>query len=338
MGMSRFCKALHRAGTGVLVVLACLTFAVVAQAKAVLTGSQGCRALIEAPQSASGGVPVAITDDSVAPGGATLTSRAWFFGDGASLSGRSAAGTVNHVYPVPAARMEKTYEIRLLLSYSNGAQCTAGNPILIVNSAQQRGFTRLDLRGSTASTAIAAQAPGCGAFDATMTWIPRFGIERSDFPYPVLQLFGTAVITSNGVTQRDPDNILVFLNSGQVFAVDPKYVNVAALNRIWEARPCTRRIRLVAAQMASGFSFAPADIRSGATKLKCKPATAQAASSCKIDPGKALHVTGAWGNEHVSGKVDLHIHFTKATCRYLGPARSSPMNSPLAHWYKCSKH
>ena len=340
MGTSGVCRAPHHAVTRVLVALACLAVTGFARARAVSPGIQGCRALIQAPQSASGGIPVTITDDSVAPTGATLTSRAWFFGDGVSLSGRSAAGTVDHLYPVPVARMRKTYEIRLLLSYSNGAQCSAGTPILVMNSAQQKGFTRLGLRGSTASTTIAGgQAPGmCGALDATMTWIPRFGIVRSDFPYPVLQLFGTAVITSGGVTQRDPDTILVVLNSRRVIALDPRYVSVAELNRIWTSRPCTLRLRRLAAQMASGFSFAPADIRSGTAKLKCKPATASAAPSCKIDPSKTLHVTGAWGNDAVSGKVDLHIHFAKETCSYLGPARPSPLSVPQARWYKCSRH
>ena len=340
MGMSGFCRVPHPVVTRVLVALACLAVAGFARAGAVSPGVQGCRALIQAPQSASGGIPVTITDDSVAPTGATLTSRAWFFGDGVSLSGRSAAGTVDHLYPVPVARMRKTYEIRLLLSYSNGVQCSASTSILIMNSAQQKGFTRLGLRGSTASTTIAGgQAPGmCGALDATMTWIPRFGIVRSDFPYPVLQLFGTAVITSGGVTQRDPDTILVVLNSRRVFASDPRYVSVAELNRIVTSHPCTLRIRLMAAQMASGFSFAPADIRSGTAKLKCKPATASAAPSCKIDPSKTLHVTGTWGNDAASGKVDLHIHFAKETCSYLGPAKPSPLSAPRARWYKCSRH
>lgn len=340
MGMSRLRRVLHPAVMGALVALACLALAGFARARAASPGPQGCRALIQAPQSAAGGIPVTITDDSVAPTRATLTSRAWFFGDGASLSGRSAADTVDHLYPVPAARMRKTYEIRLLLSYSNGAQCSASTSILIMNSAQQKGFTRLDLRGSTASTIIAGgQAPGgCGVLDANMTWIPRFGIERSDSPNPVLQLFGTAVITSGGVTQREPDNIFVVLDSRLVFALDPRYTSVAQLNRVWETRPCTLMIRRLAAQMASGFSIPSADIRSGSAKLKCKPANASAASSCKIDPSKTLHVTGAWGNDAVSGKVDLHIHFAKETCSYLGPARPSPQNAPRARWYKCSKH
>ena len=82
MGMSGFCRVPHPAVTWVLVALACLAVTGFARAGTVSPGVQGCRALIQAPQSAAGGIPVTITDDSVAPhrGGADLAGvvlRGW---------------------------------------------------------------------------------------------------------------------------------------------------------------------------------------------------------------------------------------------------------------------
>lgn len=337
MGMIDLRKALVAVARISLIALVDLCAAGLMTARAASPSGYQCRAIIAAPQSATAGSMIRITDDSIAPKGATLTSRAWFFGDGVSLSGQNAIAKVAHAYAFPGQRMQKRYEIRLLLSFSNGAQCSTSTPILIVSGARQKGFTRLGLRGSTVTTAVVAAVPGCGVLDATMNWVPRFGIERSDYPYPVLQLFGTAVITSNGITHHEPDNILVVVRYLQVVASDPRYTRIAELNRIWRARSCTVKSRRLAAEMASGFSFAPADIRSGTAKRKCNAGNSSRVSSCKIDPSKTLHVRGTWGSQHLSGKVDLHIHFAKKTCRYLGPANPSPLTAPHASWYKCPK-
>lgn len=305
-------------------------------ATAAASGLSGCRAVIDAPTSASGGSAVVIADRSVAPKGAALTSRAWFFGDGSSLSGESAGATVDHTYPVPASRMTKKYSIRLLLSFSNGAQCSAVAPILIINGAQQKGFTKLDLRGSALTNSVVAPLPNCGLLNATMHWIPRFGIEDpNDFAEPILRLFGTAEITSNGVTQRDPESITISLISQRIVGVVLKYASVAVNNKIWTSPSCTQFAQRLGAEFSTLISHSPIGIRSGGSKLKCTPATATKKASCKIDPSKTLYVTGAWDSAYITTKVDLHVHFSKETCTYLGSAKASPLTPLRARWYKC---
>ena len=305
-------------------------------ATAAASGLSACRAVIDAPTSASGGSAVAIADRSVAPKGAALTSRAWFFGDGASLSGESAGATVDHTYPVPASRMTKKYSIRLLLSFSNGAQCSAVAPILIINGAQQKGFTKLDLRGSTITQTLYAPIPNCGVMDATMHWMPRFGIEEpaNASGAPVLLLFGTAVITSGGLTEREPEEIGVHFTGLPIAGAVLKYANVAYLNKIEEMRPCVK-MQYRAFGMVSVVSYPFAKFKNGNSKLKCMPATATKKASCKIDPSKTLYITGAESTANITDKADLHVYFAKATCAYVGPANASPFTPVRARWYKC---
>jgi len=252
------------------------------------------------------------------------------------MSGKLAGATVDHTYPIPASTMTKEYSIRLLLGYSNGAQCSAVSPILIINGAQQKGFTKLDLHGSTVTNSVVAPLPNCGLLNATMHWIPRFGIEDpNDIAEPILRLFGTAEITSNGVTQRDPEYITVFLISQRIVGVVLKYAGVAVNNKIWTSPSCTQFAQRLGAEFATLISHSPIGIRSGSSKLKCTPATATKKASCKIDPSKTLYVTGAWDSAHITTKVDLHVHFSKETCTYFGPTQSSPLATLRARWYKC---
>lgn len=310
-------------------------FRLSAQAAGVPT----CRAVIVAPSSASGGSPVAILDKTRAPKGAQVTSRAWFFGDGAAASGRSASALVHHTYATPAARMTKRYTIRLLLSYADGARCSASASIEIYNGKQLKGYTKLDLRGSTITVRYIAPVPNCGSFDATMHWQPQFGIERMGSDgLPNFLLFGNAHINSKGTKDSTPLPVAVFFSGPIAVTGSAGEYGMAKEQESARTQSCSKKIELTGFARTAVFMLPPGfvTIKSGATKLKCTPAKTGKPASCKIDPSKTLTVVGSETIDNVVFfKVDLQVHFPKKTCTYVGPAKVSPMALQKPTWYKC---
>ncbi len=302
-------------------------------------GVPSCRALIAAPGSAAGGSAITIVDKSTAPSGARVSSRAWFFGDGSSVAGRSAGAIVQHRYPVPKATMTKRYTIRLILAYSDGARCSATASITVYNGKHSKGYTKLDLRGSTVTIRDIEPVPNCGSFAATMHWQPQFGIERTDPDgLPSFLLFGIARMTSKGSSGSTPLPIAVYLN-GPIAVTGSS--GMYAIEKRHEAdftNSCSKKIEVAGFASVSVFMLPPTlvTIKSGGTKLKCTPAKSGKPASCKIDPSKKLTVVGSQsiGNV-VFYDVNLQIHFPKKTCRYIGPAKVSPLTLQKPTWYKC---
>ena len=331
---------MHRITAALLASTLVLSSPVLVRIAARASGVPSCRAVIAAPRSAEGGTPVAILDKSLAPKGTRVTSRAWFFGDGSAASGRSASALVHHTYATPVAKMTERYTIRLILSYADGARCSASANIEIYNGKHVKGYTKLDLRGSSITVRDIEPVPNCGSFDATMHWHPQFGIERmsADGP-PSFLLFGNARINSKGATESTPLPVAVYLNlsSAVVGAASPAYA-IAKMVASNHTQSCSKKIELTGFARTAVFMLPSGLVtfKNGATKLKCTPANAGKPASCKIDPSKTLTVVGSETIDNVVFfNVDLKIHFPKKTCTYIGPAKPSPTALQQPTWYKC---
>lgn len=328
-------RALYALLSASLVLSSSAIFHVSAGAAGVPT----CRARIAAPGSAKGGSSVAIADKSTGPPGARVTSRAWFFGDGSSAAGRSAGALVHHRYPLPKATMTKRYTIRLLLAYSDGARCSADASILIYNGKHLKGYTKLDLRGSTISIRDIEPVPNCGNFDVTMHWQPQFGVERTYADgLPNFLLFGIARITSKGSNDSTSLPIAVFLAGPIAVTGSAPTYGMEKMHQSDLTRSCSKKIELTGFERGSLLMLPPTlvKIESGGTKLKCTAAKAGKPASCKIDPSKTLTVVGSEAiDNEVFFHVNLKIHFPKKTCAYVGPAKVSPLAVQQAAWYKC---
>ncbi len=316
-----------------------LSSSAIFHASAGAAGVPSCRALIVAPGSATGGSSVAIADKSTGPSGARVTSRAWFFGDGSSAAGRSAGTLVHHRYPMPKATMTKRYTIRLLLAYSDGARCTATASILIYNGKHRKGYTKLDLRGSTITIRDIEPVPNCGSFDATMQWQPQFGVEKTDVHgLPSFMLFGIAHMISKGSRDSTPLPVTVFLDGPIAVTGAAAVYGMEKMHESDLTRACSKKIELTGFAQTSMLMLPPTvvTIKSGATKLKCAPPKAGKPASCKIDPSKTLTVVGSQTIDNVMFyNVNLKIRFPKKTCTYVGPAKASPIAIQQAAWYKC---
>ncbi|MHB8462230.1 MAG: hypothetical protein ACYDA1_06260 [Vulcanimicrobiaceae bacterium] len=306
---------------------------------AIASPAPTCRAIIDAPMTTSGGTPVTFSDKTAVPKGAKLASRAWFFGDGSSVSGLNAGIQVHHTFPTPAPTMTKRYVVRLLLSYSNGAECSTTKAILVLNEQHLKGFTKLDLRGSSLTISDTEPVPNCGQFDATMHWQPGFGIEQIGANgLPIFFLFGTANMKSKGVEESTPLPITIFF-TGPVSAVaSAARYGIAKLNATEHTMSCSKKIEKTGFYQVSLLMLPSSSVvfKSGATKLKCKAATATTKASCAIDPSKALYITGSLSTDNeIIRKLALKIHFPKKTCSYIGPTHLLPTEIERARWYKC---
>ncbi|MDH2909590.1 MAG: hypothetical protein PXZ07_05670 [Candidatus Eremiobacteraeota bacterium] len=330
---------IHRAVAALVASTLVLSSSLLVRIPVRAAGVPNCRAVIAAPSSAAGGSPVSIADKSLAPKGTRLTSRAWFFGDGSAASGKSASALVHHTYPTPAATMTKHYTIRLILSYADGARCSASASIEIYNGKHLKGYTKLDLRGSTITVRDIEPVPNCGSFDATMHWQPQFGIERmGPDGLPNLLLFGTAHIHSKGANDSTPLPVAVFFSGPIAVTGSAGEYGMGKEQESARTQSCSKKIELTGFARTAVFMLPPGLVtfKSGATKLKCTPAKAGRAASCKIDPSKTLTVVGSERIDNVVFfNVDLQVHFPKKTCTYVGPANVSPIALQKPTWYKC---
>ena len=330
---------MHRITAALLASTLVLSSPVLVRIAARASGVPSCRAVIAAPSSAEGGTPVAIRDKSLAPKGTRVTSRAWFFGDGSAASGRSASALVRHTYATPVAKMTERYTVRLILSYADGARCSASANIEIYNGKHVKGYTKLDLRGSTITVRYVAPVPNCGSFDATMHWQPQFGIERmGDDGVPSFLLFGSARIRSKGANDSTPLPVAVYLDAPIAVVGSAGEYGMRKELESARTRSCSKKIEFTGFARTAVFMLPPTVVtfKNGATKLKCTPAKAGKPASCKIDPSKTLTVVGSETIDNAMlYNVDLKIHFPKKTCTYIGPAKPSPTALQQPTWYKC---
>ncbi len=329
----------RRVFSSLLITAICLPLLTFSGTAAIASQTPTCRAIIDAPMTTSGGTPVTFSDKTAMPKGAKLASRAWFFGDGSSVSGLNAGIRIHHTFPTPAATMTKRYVIRLLLSYSNGAECSTTKAIVVFNGQHLKGFTKLDLRGSSLTISDTEPVPNCGQFDAVMHWQPRFGVEQIGADgLPIFFLFGMANMKSKGVEESTPLPITIFF-SGPVSAVaSAARYGIAKLNATQHTMSCSKKIEKMGFYQTSLLMLPSSSVvfKSGATKLKCKAATASTKASCAIDPSKTLYITGSLSTDNVvNRKLALKIHFPKKTCSYIGPAHLLPTELQRARWYKC---